>query len=68
MDFGYDARTLDLRKQLLTFMEERVYPAEAVFAEQVEAAAAQRARCGSGCRSPRTSRPRRAAAGCGTCS
>ncbi len=40
MDFGYDARTLDLRKQLLTFMEERVYPAEAVFAEQVEAAAA----------------------------
>jgi acyl-CoA dehydrogenase len=39
MDFGYDARTLDLRKQLLTFMEERVYPAEAVFAEQVEAAA-----------------------------
>ncbi len=41
MDFGYDARTLDLRKQLLTFMEERVYPAEAVFAEQVEAAAAK---------------------------
>jgi acyl-CoA dehydrogenase len=40
MDFGYDARTLDLRKQLLTFMEERVYPAEAVFAEQVEAAIA----------------------------
>ncbi|HJY68895.1 MAG TPA: acyl-CoA dehydrogenase family protein, partial [Streptosporangiaceae bacterium] len=39
MDFGYDARTHDLRKQLLTFMEERVYPAEAVFAEQVEAAA-----------------------------
>ena len=41
MDFGYDAKTLDLRKQLLTFMEERVYPAEAVFAEQVEAAAAE---------------------------
>ena len=40
MDFGYDARTLDLRKQLLTFMEEQVYPAEAVFAEQVEAAIA----------------------------
>ena len=38
MDFGYDARTLDLRKQLLTFMEERIYPAEAVYAEQVEAA------------------------------
>ena len=41
MDFGYDAKTLDLRKQLLTFMEERVYPAEAVFTEQVEAAAAK---------------------------
>ena len=41
MDFGYDARTLDLRKQLLAFMEEQVYPAEAVFAEQVAAAAAQ---------------------------
>ena len=41
MDFGYDARTLDLRKQLLTFMEERIYPAEAVYAEQVEAAAAE---------------------------
>jgi acyl-CoA dehydrogenase len=40
MDFGYDARTLDLRKQLLTFMEERVYPAEAEYHEQVEAATA----------------------------
>ncbi len=38
MDFGYDARTLDLRKRLLAFMEERVYPAEAVFEEQVAAA------------------------------
>ena len=38
MDFGYDARTLDLRKRLLAFMEERVYPAEAVFEEQVTAA------------------------------
>jgi acyl-CoA dehydrogenase len=41
MDFGFDARTLDLRKQLLTFMDERVHPAEAVYSEQVEAAAAQ---------------------------
>ena len=38
MDFGYDARTLDLRKHLLAFMEERVYPAEAAFEEQVTAA------------------------------
>jgi acyl-CoA dehydrogenase len=38
MDFGYDARTLDLRKRLLAFMDERVYPAEAVFEAQVEAA------------------------------
>jgi acyl-CoA dehydrogenase len=41
MDFGYDARTLDLRKRLLAFMDERVYPAEAVFTEQVEAAVGQ---------------------------
>jgi len=41
MDFDYDARTQDLRKQLLTFMEERVYPAEAVYTEQVEAATAR---------------------------
>ena len=38
MDFGYDARTLDLRKRLLAFMDERVYPAEAVFKAQAEAA------------------------------
>src|ERR1039458_7578758 len=38
MDFGYDAKTLDLRKRLLAFMDERVFPAEAVFSEQVEAA------------------------------
>src|SRR5208282_4055803 len=38
MDFGYDARTLDLRKRLLAFMDERVYPAEAVFTEQVATA------------------------------
>src|ERR1700761_2907928 len=41
MDFGFDARTLDLRKQLLTFMDERVYPAEAVYTEQAEAAEAR---------------------------
>jgi acyl-CoA dehydrogenase len=41
MDFGFDARTVDLRKQLLTFMDERIHPAEAVYEEQVEAAAAQ---------------------------
>jgi acyl-CoA dehydrogenase len=41
MDFGFDTRTVDLRKQLLTFMDERVHPAEAVYEEQVEAAAAQ---------------------------
>jgi acyl-CoA dehydrogenase len=41
MDFGFDARTVDLRKQLLTFMDERVHPAEAVYSAQVEAAAAQ---------------------------
>ena len=38
MDFGYDAKTLDMRKRLLAFMDERVFPAEAVFSQQVEAA------------------------------
>jgi acyl-CoA dehydrogenase len=40
MDFAYDARTEQLRGELLAFMDERVYPAEKVFAEQVAAAAA----------------------------
>ena len=38
MEFEFDARTEDLRKQLLGFMDEHVYPAEPVFAEQVAAA------------------------------
>jgi acyl-CoA dehydrogenase len=40
MDFAYDARTEQLREQLLSFMDSHVYPAEKVFAEQVAAAAA----------------------------
>ncbi|MET0235586.1 MAG: acyl-CoA dehydrogenase family protein [Kibdelosporangium sp.] len=35
MDFGYDARTQQLREQLTAFMDEFVYPAEAVFEQQV---------------------------------
>ncbi|MEU4567642.1 acyl-CoA dehydrogenase family protein [Micromonospora sp. NPDC023956] len=38
MDFGFDARTTELRETLLRFLEEKVYPAEAVHAEQVAAA------------------------------
>ncbi|MGY1455792.1 acyl-CoA dehydrogenase family protein [Streptomyces sp. SS8] len=34
MDFGFDARTEELREKLLAFMDERVYPAEAVAEEQ----------------------------------
>jgi acyl-CoA dehydrogenase len=34
MDFGYDARTQELREQLTAFMDEFVYPAEAVFERQ----------------------------------
>lgn len=34
MDFAFDARTEELRGRLLTFMEEHVYPAEPVAAEQ----------------------------------
>jgi acyl-CoA dehydrogenase len=40
MDFAFDARTEELRGQLLAFMTEFVYPAEKVFAEQVAEAAA----------------------------
>ncbi|MFJ2865639.1 acyl-CoA dehydrogenase family protein [Kitasatospora sp. NPDC087314] len=35
MDFAYDARTNALREQLLAFMDQHVYPAEAVLAEQL---------------------------------
>jgi acyl-CoA dehydrogenase len=40
MDFGYDARTEELRDKLLAFMDSHVYPAERVFAEQVAKAEA----------------------------
>jgi acyl-CoA dehydrogenase len=39
MDFEFDAKTIELRDRLLEFMDSHVYPAEPVFAEQVEAAA-----------------------------
>jgi acyl-CoA dehydrogenase len=35
MDFAFDARTDELRRELLSFMDEHVYPAEAVAAQQV---------------------------------
>src|ERR1039457_1316453 len=35
MDFAYDIQTEEFRKRLLDFMDEYVYPAEPVFAEQV---------------------------------
>jgi acyl-CoA dehydrogenase len=38
MDFAFDDRTHELRERVLAFMAERVYPAEATFAEQAEAA------------------------------
>lgn len=38
MDFGYDARTVELRERLGTFLDECVLPAEPVHAEQVAAA------------------------------
>jgi len=40
MEFQYDARTTELREQLLSFMDSHIYPAEKVFADQVAAAAA----------------------------
>jgi acyl-CoA dehydrogenase len=36
MDFGYDERTQGLIADLQTFMDEHVYPAEAVFEEQLD--------------------------------
>jgi acyl-CoA dehydrogenase len=36
MDFAYDAMTQELREKLEVFMDERIYPAEPVFAEQME--------------------------------
>lgn len=35
MDFGFDARTEELRATMLAFMDEVVHPAEAVFEEQL---------------------------------
>jgi acyl-CoA dehydrogenase len=40
VDFGYDARTEELRGRLLAFMDSHVYPAERVFADQVAQAEA----------------------------
>jgi acyl-CoA dehydrogenase len=37
MEFAYDAKTEELRERLLSFMDEHVYPAEPVFAEQLGA-------------------------------
>ncbi len=41
MEFAFDARTDDLRGQLLSFMDSHIYPAEKVFTEQIADAAAQ---------------------------
>ena len=35
MDFRFDAATEKLRDSLLAFMDEKIYPAEPVFAEQM---------------------------------
>jgi acyl-CoA dehydrogenase len=40
VDFGYDARTEELRGSLLAFMDSHVYPAERIFADQVAEAEA----------------------------
>ncbi|MBC7632847.1 MAG: acyl-CoA dehydrogenase, partial [Flavobacterium sp.] len=38
MEFGYDSRTRDLIGQVEAFMDEHVYPAEALAHEQMQAA------------------------------
>jgi acyl-CoA dehydrogenase len=35
MDFEYDAKTVDLQKQMLEFMDAYIYPNEALFREQI---------------------------------
>jgi acyl-CoA dehydrogenase len=37
VDFGHSNRSLELQKRLTAFMEERVYPSESVYAEQLAA-------------------------------
>ncbi|WP_406068825.1 acyl-CoA dehydrogenase family protein [Micromonospora sp. NBC_01638] len=37
MDFAFDPRTEELREKLLAFMDEKIHPAEPVFAEQLAA-------------------------------
>ena len=37
MDFAYDTATQGLREKLQIFMDEKIYPAEAVFEEQFQA-------------------------------
>ena len=38
MDFSSSPRTTEFRQRLLTFMDETIYPNEAVYAEQVATA------------------------------
>ena len=66
MDFAFDARTEELRGTLLDFMDEYVYPAEAVFDEQL--AARDDVGLGHASRCSTSSGPRPASAGCGTSS
>jgi acyl-CoA dehydrogenase len=40
VDFSYDTRTLELRERLTSFMADFVFPAESVYTDQAEAAAA----------------------------
>ena len=35
MEFAYDARTQELRGQLLAFMDEHIYPNETLFHDQL---------------------------------
>ena len=67
MEFAYDDRTQELRERLLAFMDQHVYPAEPLFAEQEEAAR-RPGISGSGRPSSTNSRRRRASRACGTCS
>ena len=67
MDFAFDARTEELREQLLDFMDEHVHPAEPVFHEQLEGLD-EPLGLGHGAGPRRSCAPRPGSAACGTSS
>lgn len=67
MDFTYSPKVIDLQQRLTAFMEEHIYPAEAVYHHEV----AENRKAGNPWQPTRVMeklKPLRAPKGCGTCS